>query len=341
MTKLLLTGATGYVGGAALDRIIAFNIPDLEVTVFLRSESKAAPILAKYPGIVTVKVGKAAYSDPEFSRLVKEADIIVHAGDSSDDSVSADVISTNIKDGVLLIHTSGTYILSDFTELDQKISRKFDDERDIETVTSWGLEHPHRVIDIKILDIHKFKPTVNTIIVCPPLIYGVSTGPVNRVSQQIPLLIQLAAETKANRLFGTGHASWSNVHINDVAELYAILVKTYLQDASKLAVNDQGYYFVENGETSWKDLISALDEPLVKYKVIDSQHTSDKLRPWTEDDLKEVRGQQFAKRYYEIYRSNSSSKATRARKLGWQPKEKDVYSTLDEAVNVYLNGLSD
>ncbi|KAK9378535.1 uncharacterized protein V2V93DRAFT_375915 [Kockiozyma suomiensis] len=341
MTKLLVTGASGFVGGAALNRIIASDFPGLDISVFLRRDSQVAPILAKYPGKVTAKVGKAGYTDPVFADLVKQADIVLHAGHSADETSPIDVFTENLKDGALLIHTSGTYILTDFTELDKPTSRVYDDEQDIKLLTSWPIDHPHRNVESKVLNIHKLKPAVNSIIVSPPIVYGISTGPISRTSKQIPKLPEIADKVKANRLFGTGLANWSNIHINDLADFFEILLATYLQDPSKLSFNDQGYYFVEGGEHVWKKLISALDEPLVKYKVIDSQHTSEKLPSWTLAELSEVFGAQDAHQFYEVYRSSSRSKATKARKLGWQPKEKDIYSTLDETVNVYLNGLSD
>ncbi|KAK7204003.1 hypothetical protein BZA70DRAFT_281264 [Myxozyma melibiosi] len=339
MLELLLTGASGYIGGAVLDRFVKANIPNLRITAFARNKSYADKIAAIYSDYdLSVEVGEAGYDDPVFSTLVSNADIIVHTGNSSDDQLSANVIAAGIKDGALLIHTSGTYILTDESENDTLVTRKFDDEADIETITSWGLEHHHRDIDLKILGIHAVKPKVNTIVVCPPLIYGNSSGPINKVSQQIPITIRIAAQAKANRCFGEGNAIWSSVHIDDLADFYLLLLTTYLRNPSELAMNELGYYFAESGEQSWKSLVSALDAPLVKYGVIDENHTSKTEKPWSVSDLAQVLGEKSAQGLYKAFISNSGSKATRARKLGWQPKMGDVYAYLDEAVKTFVDG---
>ncbi|KAK9484623.1 hypothetical protein V1527DRAFT_469441 [Lipomyces starkeyi] len=335
--NLLFTGATGYIGGSVLDLLIGWNTKNkaYSITAIARKPEAVEKIKSSYPSDALTVV-QAGYTDPVFATLVAEADVIVHTGESADDGTSANVITKNIKDGALLIHTSGTAILINESELDQQVTRRYDDVDDIKTLTSWKLDHLHRNIDIQILDLHKNKPTVSTIIVCPPLIYGTGTGKVNQTSQQIPLMIKIASISKKNAVYGSGKAAWSNIHISDLAELYVLLLATYISDPKRLWYNDEGYYFAENGTHTWKSITAALDEPLVKYGTLKPENTAKVGTPdevhFTDDELKKVLEPSLYKIAAWMYCTNSLSRATRVRKLGWVPKQPDVYSTLDDEV---------
>ncbi|KAK9247017.1 hypothetical protein V1506DRAFT_533286 [Lipomyces tetrasporus] len=338
--NLLLTGASGYIGGAALDHLISWNTRNqaYSITAIARKPEAVEKIRSSYPSDALTVV-QSGYTDSVFATLVAEADVIVHTGESADDETSADVITKNIKDGALLVHTSGTAILINKSELDQEITRRYDDVADIKTITSWDLDHFHRDIDMKVLNLHKIKPTVKTIIICPPLIYGTGTGKVNKMSQQIPYMIKFASILKKNGVYGSGKAIWSNVHISDLADLYVLILATYVSDPKKLYYDDEGYYFAENGSHNWKSITAALDEPLVKYGIIPSENTAKVGTPGevhpTEEELKKGLGPELCKYAMRMYSTNSGSKATRARTLGWVPKQADVYSTLDEEVKTF------
>ncbi|TQS32107.1 hypothetical protein Golomagni_07587 [Golovinomyces magnicellulatus] len=64
--KILLTGASGYVGGAALDAVYTAH-PDYEYSLLVRDEERAKPIKAKYPD------AKFLYGTLEDSDLVRDA----------------------------------------------------------------------------------------------------------------------------------------------------------------------------------------------------------------------------------------------------------------------------
>ncbi|KAK9476909.1 hypothetical protein V1514DRAFT_335328 [Lipomyces japonicus] len=342
--NLFLTGATGYVGGSVLDHIIKWNASNnwpLHITALARKQADVATISSAYEhDREYFNVVQGSYQDSEIlSELVRHADVVIHTGESADDKPSATVIAENLKPGALLIHTSGTGILVDRAESDQQITRRYDDVDDIKTITSWPYERHHRDIDDLILNIHNHKPDVNTIIITPPLIYGIGSGKINYVSKQIPLHIKLNSILHKSAIFGTGDAIWSNVHISDLADFYVLLVQIYLSSPEKLWYNDQGYYFVENGQHSWKSITKALDQPLVKYGVIPADKTAnvdtaDEVH-FTTEELKTSLSPENYARATSVFSSNSGSVATRARKLGWVPTKPDVYSTLDEEVKVY------
>jgi nucleoside-diphosphate-sugar epimerase len=65
----------------------------------------------------------------------------------------------------------------------------------------------------------------------------------------MPFLVDQALETSVVHIVGQGVNRWSNVHIENVAELYSLA----LQKAPPSA-----FYFVENGEASFAEIGDAI-----------------------------------------------------------------------------------
>ncbi|SDG17380.1 hypothetical protein SAMN04490204_3286 [Pseudomonas thivervalensis] len=143
------------------------------------------------------------------------------------------------------------------------------------------------------------------------LIYGHSLG-VKRDSVQLPRLLKQARKSGVVRHVGTGRNIWSNVHIEDVVELYKLA----------LARNVPGtFYFVESGEASFIDMTTAMARAL---KLGEPQD-------WPLAEAEAEWGYEMAS--YGLG-SNSRVRGKSARELlGWAPKRTSVVAwILDEMV---------
>jgi nucleoside-diphosphate-sugar epimerase len=89
---------------------------------------------------------------------------------------------------------------------------------------------------------------VRSAIVCPTMIYGNGLG-LARDSAQIPRLVALARKAGVVRHVGKGLNIWSNVHVEDVAEVFRLAFAKAPPGA---------FYFVENGEASYRDVCAAI-----------------------------------------------------------------------------------
>lgn len=89
---------------------------------------------------------------------------------------------------------------------------------------------------------------VKTALVFPPIIYGQGRGPINQRSVQIPELVRVAAETRQTAQVGKGESTWSNVHIADVTDIFVKLIEKAVQGAGGDLWNQDGLYFVGNGQ---------------------------------------------------------------------------------------------
>src|SRR5262249_31967862 len=83
---------------------------------------------------------------------------------------------------------------------------------------------------------------VRSIVICPTMIYGRGRG-FNPRSVQIPALIRQAKKDGAARYIGRGLKIWSNVHIDDVVDLYLLALEKAVAGS---------FFFAENGEAQLK-----------------------------------------------------------------------------------------
>ena len=153
---------------------------------------------------------------------------------------------------------------------------------------------------------------VRSVILCNSMIYGHGLG-LRRDSAQIPALVSQARKSGVARHVGQGLNIWSNVHIEDVVELYLLALK-------------QGgagtFYYVENGEASFSEIVKAISRRLGLGPA----------QPWAVEDAIKEWGLGTA--VYSLG-SNSRISSRRAREeLGWAPKHADVLDWIRSAMQL-------
>jgi nucleoside-diphosphate-sugar epimerase len=191
-----------------------------------------------------------------------------------------------------LLHTSGSSVIGDDARGNQGTDVVFDEGTPF--VVS-ATKQPRR--DIDLLVIGAADSGVRSAVVCPSLIYGIGKG-LNPNSVQIPFLAGNARAHGAVQVVGAGLNVWSNVHIDDLTELY-LLVLSQAPAGS--------FYFAENGEASFGELADAIAKRL-GLPGVESLPPERAAEQWGE-----------AKAFYTLG-SNSRVRAVRARReLGWTP----------------------
>ena len=143
---------------------------------------------------------------------------------------------------------------------------------------------------------------IRSAVICPTLIYGFGRG-LNPSSVQVPFLAANAREKGVVQIVGRGLNVWSNVHIDDVVDLY-------LRALSKAPAG--AFYFAENGEASFGDIAAAIAKRL-GLAGIEALPPEIAAERWGE-----------SKAYFTLG-SNSRVRARRARReLGWAPRHASV-----------------
>lgn len=126
-------------------------------------------------------------------------------------------------------------------------------------------------------------------IVCPPTIYGVGSGPVNRASIQVPILIKAFIKAKKGFWLNTGTSVWNNVsdhrsptlfdltilpqvHIDDLIDFYLLLIPHSLtrEVRAQTSTPYSKFYFVSADTHVWGELARNITKLLHKHGLLPS-----------------------------------------------------------------------
>jgi nucleoside-diphosphate-sugar epimerase len=296
MTTIFLTGATGYIGGSLAARLVEGGT---RVRGLVRSPESA--VLLAERGIEPVLGG------------LDDADLLIHearAADgvvntaSSDHAASVRALISGLEgSGKPLLHTSGSSVIGDDARGHHRSDTVFDEDTPL--VVN-AMKQPRRDIDLMVLG--AAKRGVRSAVICPSNIYGIGRG-LKPDSVQIPFLAANARQQGVVQIVGAGLNVWSNVHLDDVVDLYLLALAKAPAGA---------FYFAENGEASFGEIGAAIASRL-------GLHGVESLPP-------EMAAQRWgeAKAYFSLG-SNSRVRATRARReLGWSPRHSSVLDWIAE-----------
>uniref|UniRef100_A0A8H8CEH7 NmrA-like domain-containing protein n=1 Tax=Psilocybe cubensis TaxID=181762 RepID=A0A8H8CEH7_PSICU len=336
--NILITGATGYVGGSVLDRLLKHpEASSFKISAIVRSEEKGRKI--ENLGVESI-IGSYEADDLSFLTDAASRADVVFAIANSDHLPSARAILHGMKrkfkqsgKAPVLIHTSGTGIsipfLGEFrlkANLFQAIvmddSRGLTSEHmifsdlDVEKLNLLPETALHRNVDIPLIEADK-EGFVKVYLITPGTIFGVPTGQLvdlglqNTHSMQIPFIVKPSITRKQGGYIGKGLNTWSAISHEEVVDLYIILFDAIRNSPDNVAHGTEGYYFAENFEYSGIELARATSEALVELGIGSSSEPS----AFTQEELDTFFGP-----IWPLLATNSYAKGDRSRALGWKPK---------------------
>lgn len=283
--NIFMTGATGYIGGTIARRLLDDGH---RVRGLVRDAGKGDALASFGVEPVIGGLDDAAILAAEARR----ADAVINAASSDHRGAVEALLDGLAGSDKPFLHTSGSSIVADDAHGDSASEKIYDEETPFEPVPG---KQARVAIDRTIRDASR--RGVRSIVVCPTMIYGNGLG-LARDSAQIPGLAKRAKASGMVRHVGKGLNIWSNVHVEDVADLYRLA----------LAKAPAGsFYFAENGEASYREICAAISRRL---KLGEPQ-------VWPFEDAAKELGENSAAY---TFGSNSRVRARRARReLGWQP----------------------
>jgi len=286
--KVFVTGAAGFIGGS----IAAGLVKAGHEVVGLVRKPEQLDDLAKIG--VTGIVGTL----DDRNLLIAQAqasDAVVNAASSDNRAAVEAFIDALSGSGKVFLHTSGSSIVGDASGGEGTDRIYLEDQLPAPTADKAAR------VAIDNLVLAAAGKGVRSAVLCNTLIYG--HGALPRDSVQLPRLLKQARKSGIVRHVGRGLNIWSNVHIDDVVDLYLLALEKTEAGA---------FYFVESGEASFRDMSSAIARALNLGAPQD----------WPLDEAKEEWGYEMAS--YGLG-SNSRVRGQRARtQLGWQPHRAPV-----------------
>jgi len=288
--NIFITGASGFIGGSIAAGLVRAGH---RVTGLIRKPEHAAEL--ERLGIVPV-IG----SLDDRALLIKEAqaaDAVINAADSDHRAAVEALIEGLADSGKALLHTSGSSIVGDASAGERGAAKAYREDALPEPTADKAAR-----VAIDQLVLNAAQRGIRSAVLCNTLIYG--DGAVKgSASVQLPRLVRQAQKSGVVRHVGSGGNIWSNVHIDDVVELYRLALEKTPAGM---------FYFVESGEASFHDMSVALADALGLGAP----------QAWPLDDAIQEWGYEMAS--YGLG-SNSRVRGTRAREqLGWQPQRTSV-----------------
>src|SRR5262245_61073509 len=211
--RVFVTGASGYIGGS-----VAEGLRELghDVLGLVRSAEKARPL--KERGITPIlgTLDDAAI----LTGAARQADAVIHAADADHSEAIETLIAALGHSGKLLVHTSGSSIVADEADGEFASPVVFTEDTYFEPVPN---RRPRVAIDRRVRQAG-IDQGIRTVVICPSMIYGTGRG-LQPDSDQIPKLTALAKQVGAGVYFGKGLNRYSNVHIDDLVDLYLVAVE--------------------------------------------------------------------------------------------------------------------
>ncbi|GAA6018237.1 hypothetical protein JCM10207_002878 [Rhodosporidiobolus poonsookiae] len=260
MSKSLFLLGTGFIGGSVLTALLEKK--NYSISALCRDDKKAKKLEE-----LGVRPVRGSLDDDEvISQEAGEADIILHIA-TADDLPSVKAILKGLgsrsssKPPAVYIHTSGTGVL---TVPEHPVDVIFNDKSPEKFDTLIPDEAPHRKIDLTIKEaVENKKINAKVSIILPPNIYGIGTGPFNRISIQTPRLIREAVKAKKLTIYGP-HRWWNNIHIQNLVTAYL----TLLSHLESTTTTPPLYIIAETGEHQWKEVGEVVDAELRKRDLI-------------------------------------------------------------------------
>jgi nucleoside-diphosphate-sugar epimerase len=284
--RLFITGATGYIGGSVAEKLVASGH---HVAGLVRSQDKAASLSARGIEPVIGTLDDAGV----LTAAAQAADAVIHAANADHVDSVVTLVTALERSGKLLIHTSGSAIVADHADGEYAATTAFTEDSYFEPVP---FRRP-RVDMNRYVRQAAIEKGIRSIVICPSMIYGIGRG-LKADSDQIPKLIELSKQVGSGVYFGKGRNIYSNVHIDDLVDLYLLVIDK---------APGGSFYFAENGHNSFTEIAQMIALSLD-----------------FGDKTTSIPIELVVTHYGEAGRlgvaSNSYVCATNARRLGWSPQ---------------------
>ncbi|KAI3552031.1 NAD dependent epimerase/dehydratase [Colletotrichum filicis] len=241
--KILLSGATGYVGGSALHYLLkhpsltSIITSSSPITIPVRGgPDRAAKLTDSYGSLVKL-VSIVSYDDTlALTALASEHDIVINAG-SGFHPPSAEAFVRGLakrKDWnggrpVWIIHTSGASNIADKpltgvnrpnAEYEDAFAEKVYEFEEAEDAKD---PYPQRTAELVVLRVGD-ELGVNAVSIQSPCIFGPGSGLFNKAGLMIPIMTGYVLKNGCRLTLGDETGCIDYVHVSDLADLYVLCI---------------------------------------------------------------------------------------------------------------------
>ncbi|PWY83339.1 NAD(P)-binding protein [Aspergillus heteromorphus CBS 117.55] len=344
--NILLTGASGYLGGTLLARWSAAQLPPYATLYALVRTEGQAQAVRQYgaePLILDLE------DDEAVTRAIVAHGIsiiyfLIAAGNARYQPTMiralAQVQQTTGRE-VHFLHTTGAKAFSGHAGHPTDIPLSDADPSLYDLLSCPKAAHPwlgrasgvNRTV-IEAAETHG----VRSYIFIPCIVYGPGEGFGNRISIQTQAIVKAAVGTKHIYRVDSDRPTWPVCHVQDTASLYLELLRRVLR-GDKLDSGKQGYYLAASGSVAWEALYDAMGQRLAARGVVEDAA----IRDASEADLERIG--EVIERPKDFVPLEIGGKCTleahHGRQIGWEPQygPEHILAAAAEEVDLILGNL--
>ncbi|KAM5375223.1 hypothetical protein ACJZ2D_006175 [Fusarium nematophilum] len=315
--KILLTGATGYVGGSVLTTLLNSQdalVQKSSITALVRKKEHADLLAAK--GVTPVLFRDLSESE-HLRDVASEQDVVIHAASGFHLGSAVALIEglgrRKMRTGG---RTSGTWNLvgSEMNEVGE--ASLFEHLEKLEARTPF-LQRTTLLGVVAAAERHG----VEAHILLPPDIYGRGTGLVGQHTPQLFDLVKGAIDAGHPEYVGDVKGGAGHVHIEDLASLFEVMVQRVLK-GEDVSAGREGLFFSETGYHDWFDVAKSIGQVGVSRGVLRSAEPASIMVDEAARKYRESMGGDEEITRLSFCQRNKTI-VQRAADLGWKPNKTD------------------
>lgn len=337
VSRILLVGATGYIGGTVLHRLLTG--PDAlsslySITVLVRGEDRAAKLKQVYGDRIQPVLFKNLDDTETVENIAGQHDLIINAGTGFHLS-SAVAMVRGLARGCRdrsqqpwLIHTAGSSNTCDTPLTGESHPERWFDDADpitayeFEKVEDERMPYPQRTTELAVLDAGE-ETGVNVISLQIGNIIGQGSGLFSNSPGVTPTLMRFVLEKGYGFQLGDGTGHLGFVHVDDLADLYVLLSQRILRaEDEPLPRGRSGIIFPCVGMVKFTDISWGCVEAAWSKGVLpkDGGPQTKEVRKIELDEIAPFLGEGPLLRYVaSLFAAHWNTIGTTAKKLGWKP----------------------
>lgn len=328
--RILLTGATGFIGGTVLDQLLKSSHPmlaDTTITILVRDAARAATFSSAFGSRVELVIYEGLDDIETTHAIASQHDIVINMT-LGFHTASAQALFRGLaqrkvetKRDVYMIQLSGASNLADQPITGAYLEhREFDDVADdvyaYERMRENLRPYHQRTTELEVID-KGLELGVKTLVMMPPLIFGKGTGLFNQISVQIPVYVEAALYHGKGVVVGEGKGEIDHVHVEDLAALYEIVLLEILENGgSRLPQGRKGIMFAANGRHTWMEVASGVAHAVFNDDSVEGLSLEDAARAF--QSYADLVGGDLTELELGLC-SNSRTVPSVAKSLGWKP----------------------
>ncbi|KGQ09656.1 hypothetical protein BBAD15_g4996 [Beauveria bassiana D1-5] len=314
MSRIFITGATGFIGGEVLHGLEHSRLASKTVAL-VRSEARAAQITAKYPAVIPL-IADLDASDA-IETAASQADVVLPQTWRVRITLAAQrPLSEASGSRESIVQISGASVLSGPEVAKHSYgnagAKVYNDMKDVAELREIIASSPKRVVDRLVTNLAADQPRARTAIIYGPMIYGLGKGPVNQRSIQMPSLARATLQNGYAPHIGKGLNAWSNVHVSDIAQLVLKLIAAAQDSNSQHPLwNKDGIYFADAGRIPFGQ---------VARKIADFAAAKGLIKSSAVKEIDAEAAESITAHAAVLLGTNAQTRGDRARTwLGWEP----------------------